>query len=100
MLLYSEGRKGEALRDLEWIVTREPEGIDLDRIRTLLDRLYLEGKAVNFVLLHDLKSLCRCALMIKRNDKSGAKKFRKELKRKKVAKAMARAGKGVGGAKD
>ena len=42
MLLYSEGRKGEALRDLEWIVTREPEGIDLDRIRTLLDRLYLE----------------------------------------------------------
>ena len=27
-------------------------------------------------------------------------KFRKELKRKKVAKAMARAGKGVGGAKD
>ena len=22
------GRKGEALRDLEWIVTREPEGID------------------------------------------------------------------------
>ena len=38
--------------------------------------------------------------MIKRNDKSGAKKFRKELKRKKVAKAMARAGKGVGGAKD
>ena len=42
MLLYSEGRKAEALHDLEWIVSREPEGIDLGRIRTLLDRLYLE----------------------------------------------------------
>jgi hypothetical protein len=38
--------------------------------------------------------------MIKRKDKSGVKKFRKELKRKKVAKAIARAGKGVGAAKE
>ena len=100
MLLYSEGRKGEALRDLEWIVTREPEGIDLIESEHFWTDYTLKSKAVNFVLLHDLKSLCCSALMIKRNDKSGAKKFRKELKRKKVAKAMARAGKGVGGAKD
>tara|TARA_Y100000588_G_C13358013_1_gene545258 strand:+ start:300 stop:416 length:117 start_codon:yes stop_codon:yes gene_type:complete len=38
--------------------------------------------------------------MIKRNDKSGNKKFRKELKRRKVAKAKSRAGKGFGGIKE
>lgn len=46
------------------------------------------------------ESIFYTAIMIKRNDKSGAKKFRKELKRKKIAQAMARAGKGIGAAKD
>ena len=46
------------------------------------------------------KSISYGGLMIKRNDKSGAKKFRKELKRRKVAKAMKRNGKGFGAAKD
>ena len=42
MLLYSENRLDESVRDLEWLVSREPEGIDLDPIRNLLQRIYLK----------------------------------------------------------
>ncbi len=42
MLLYSQNRNGEAVRDLEWLVSREPEGINLTPINDLLQRLYLE----------------------------------------------------------
>ena len=42
MLLYSQNRNKEAVRDLEWLVSREPEGINLTPINDLLQRLYLE----------------------------------------------------------
>ncbi|MBT5692853.1 MAG: DUF1080 domain-containing protein [Opitutae bacterium] len=42
MVLYSQKRNTEAIRDLEWLVSKEPEDINMTPINDLLNRLYQE----------------------------------------------------------
>lgn len=41
MLLASQDRVDEAIRDLEWIVDNEPPGIQMPQVKSMLRRLYL-----------------------------------------------------------